>query len=65
MKVSHSADCQLYAQLWKLLQNWDLTAHVEEIPTQLNKMFCLAKHAPLGLNYLMRVIASGDRASLQ
>ena len=24
-----------------------------------------AKHAPLGLYYLMRVIATGDRASLQ
>ena len=40
MKVSHSADCQLYAQLWKLLQNWELTTYVEETPTQLNKMFC-------------------------
>ena len=40
MKVSHSADCQLYAQLWKLQQNWELTTHLEETPTQLNKMFC-------------------------
>ena len=40
MNVSQSADCQQYAQLWKLLQNWELTTHVEETPTQLNKMFC-------------------------
>ena len=40
MKVSHSADRQLCAQLWKLLQIWELTTHVEETPTQLNKMFC-------------------------
>ena len=33
-------DCQLRAQLWKLLQNWELTTHVEETHTQLNKMFC-------------------------
>ena len=39
VKVSHSADCQLCTQLWKLLQNWELGTHVEETPTQLNKMF--------------------------
>ena len=36
MKVSQSADGQLYAQL----QHWELTTHVEETPTQLNEMFC-------------------------
>ena len=40
VKVSRCAACQLRTLLWKLQQNWELTTHVEETPTQLSKMFC-------------------------
>ena len=40
VKVSHSAHCQLFAQLWKLLTKLGTDNTREETPTQLNKMFC-------------------------
>ena len=59
MKVYHSADCQLDAQLWKLLQHWELTTQ-DVLYTFARD---LAKHALLGLDYLVSLLLEREALS--